>query len=73
MGATLTASDSACSAAYRETGVEKIIPAFHRKFGKGGEMADVRVEKAMQEKNIIFPTDSKLHKDISLLIVYSRR
>lgn len=47
-----------------ESGVEKIFRHSIEKHGKDGEDPDVSVDSTVQEKNITFPTDSKLHKKI---------
>lgn len=47
-----------------EQGVEKILKESIRIHGKNGQDPDVSVDTAAQEKNITYPTDTKLHKKI---------
>ena len=47
-----------------ESGVEKIFRHSIEKHGKNGEDPDVSVDSTVQEKNITYPTDAKLHKKI---------
>ena len=45
-------------------GVEKILKHSIELHGKDGEDGDVSVDTTVQEKNITYPTDAKLHKRI---------
>lgn len=47
-----------------ESGIEKIFGHSIEKHGKDGEDRDVSVDSTVQEKNITYPTDAKLHKKI---------
>lgn len=47
-----------------EAGIELIFKESIRINGKDGDDSDVSVDTTVQEKNITFPTDSKLHKKI---------
>jgi len=47
-----------------ESGVEKIFRHSIEKHGKDGGDPDVSVDSTVQEKNITYPTDAKLHKKI---------
>jgi IS5 family transposase len=47
-----------------ESGVEKIFRHSIEKHGKDGEDPNVSVDSTVQEKNITYPTDAKLHKKI---------
>jgi IS5 family transposase len=47
-----------------QKGVEKILAMTVTLHGKDGQEGDVVMDTTVQEKNITFPTDSKLHKKI---------
>ena len=47
-----------------EQGVEKILKHSIDKHGKDGKDKHVSIDSTVQEKNITYPTDSKLHKKI---------
>ena len=47
-----------------EQGVEKILKHSIERHGKDGQDKDVSIDTTVQEKNITYPTDSKLHKRI---------
>lgn len=47
-----------------EEGIEKVFKHSIDKHGKDGKDPDVSVDSTVQEKNITYPTDSKLHKKI---------
>jgi IS5 family transposase len=47
-----------------EQGVEKILKHSIDIHGKDGQDADVSIDSTVQEKNITYPTDAKLHKKI---------
>jgi IS5 family transposase len=47
-----------------ESGVELILKESIRVNGKDGEDEQVNIDTTVQEKNITFPTDAKLHKKI---------
>lgn len=47
-----------------ESGVETIFRHSIEKHGKDGQDPDVSVDSTVQEKNITYPTDAKLHKKI---------
>jgi len=47
-----------------ESGIELILKESIRVNGKDGDDDDVNIDTTVQEKNITFPTDAKLHKKI---------
>lgn len=47
-----------------ESGIELILKESIRVNGKDGEDTQVNIDTTVQEKNITFPTDAKLHKKI---------
>jgi transposase, IS5 family len=47
-----------------EKGCEKLLKLSIRLFGKQAEEKEVLIDTTVQEKNITFPTDTKLHKKI---------
>lgn len=47
-----------------EPGIELILKESIRVNGKDGDDGDVNIDTTVQEKNITFPTDAKLHKKI---------
>ena len=47
-----------------EQGVEKILKHSIDKHGKDGQDPNVSIDSTVQEKNITYPTDAKLHKRI---------
>ncbi len=47
-----------------EEGIKKIFKHSIDKHGKDGKDPDVSIDSTVQEKNITYPTDSKLHKKI---------
>lgn len=47
-----------------EEGIEKIFKHSIDKHGKDGKDPNVSIDSTVQEKNITYPTDSKLHKKI---------
>ncbi len=47
-----------------EQGVEKILKHSIDKHGKDGKDTNVSIDTTVQEKNIAYPTDAKLHKKI---------
>ncbi len=47
-----------------EKGAEKLLKLTILLFGKEGKEKEVHIETTVQEKNITFPTDNKLHKRI---------
>ena len=47
-----------------KTGAEKLLKASIQLYGKEAEENEVLVDSTVQEKNITYPTDAKLHKKI---------